>query len=92
MKFLQLVPSPIRCVRFCNHPTAPKLAVSRTNGSIEVLYLLCNRNYYPKVARLLGVVYCRWIDVFYGHLDSRTFRFPCGVNFVARKEYCNCGI
>ena len=34
--FLPVVPSAIRCVRFCPRPTAPRLAVARADGSIEV--------------------------------------------------------
>ena len=36
LNFLEVTPSPIRCLRFSAHTTTPKLAVARADGSIEV--------------------------------------------------------
>ena len=33
---MDVVPSAIRCVRFCGDAAKPRLAVARANGSIEV--------------------------------------------------------
>lgn len=36
VRFLEVVPSAIRSLRFSEDATRPKLALARTNGSIEV--------------------------------------------------------
>jgi U3 small nucleolar RNA-associated protein 4 len=49
VRFLEVVPSAIRCLRFCEDATKPKLAVARANGSIELWRTGDGRIYYQDV-------------------------------------------
>ena len=91
VRFLEVVPSAIRCLRFCEDATKPKLAVARANGSIEVVNpIYSNVNpagtcmllpSLPFIHRLnLAVAYWRWTDLLSGRLDSWTDGFISRVN------------
>lgn len=76
VRFLELVPSAIRFLRFSEDATRPKLAVARTNGSIEVSKHIVSCVGLPSFLSFflgrscVGMVYGRWTSVLPGCVDS----------------------